>query len=145
MNNLKHLPVPAPRGERRILFNSDPSTIATQILPDRVESDHLQRLVDMLGDAGVAALAAALPPLFLNSRSRASIGDSRASLPAASRRMSMVAGGAAYWQQRLRAPRPTLLSGAQPARLPAPGSARWGEGIRRAYRPIARASPSPGV
>ena len=56
MNNLKHLPVPAPRGERRILFNSDPSTIATQILPDRVESDHLQRLVDMLGDAGVDTL-----------------------------------------------------------------------------------------
>ena len=56
MNNLEHSPRPAPRGERRILYNSDPSTIATQILPDRVESDHLQRLVDMLGDAGVDTL-----------------------------------------------------------------------------------------
>ena len=56
MNNLEHLPAPAPRGERRILYNSDPSTIATQLLPDRVESDHLRRLVDMLGDAGVDTL-----------------------------------------------------------------------------------------
>ncbi len=46
-------PAPRPRGERRIVFNSDPSTIATGMLPDPVAADDLRRWVDLLGDAGV--------------------------------------------------------------------------------------------
>jgi hypothetical protein len=45
--------LPAPRGSRRILYNSDPSTIASQLLPDLVRAEDLRRWVDMLGDAGV--------------------------------------------------------------------------------------------
>ena len=46
-------PGPQPRGERRIVFNSDPSTIATWMLPDPVAAGDLRRWVDLLADAGV--------------------------------------------------------------------------------------------
>ncbi len=42
-----------PRGEGRILFVSDPSSIATALLPDPVEPEHLRRWVDMVADSGV--------------------------------------------------------------------------------------------
>ena len=41
-------PAPHPRGERRIVFNSDPSTIATSMLPDPVAAGDLRRWVDLL-------------------------------------------------------------------------------------------------
>lgn len=43
---------PAPRGERRIIYVSDPSTVATNHLPDPVTEDALRRWVDDLADAG---------------------------------------------------------------------------------------------
>ena len=43
----------APRGTRRIHFVSDPSSIATNVLPDPVEADDLRRWMDMLADSGV--------------------------------------------------------------------------------------------
>ena len=43
----------APRDTRRILFVSDPSSIATNVLPDPVEADDLRQWVDMLADSGV--------------------------------------------------------------------------------------------
>ena len=43
----------APRGTRRIHFVSDPSSIASSILPDPVETDDLRQWVDMLADSGV--------------------------------------------------------------------------------------------
>ena len=46
-------PAPQPRGERRIVFSSDPSTIATWMLPDPVAAADLRRWVDLLADAGV--------------------------------------------------------------------------------------------
>ena len=42
-----------PRGERRFMYVSDPSSIARRILPDPVEPDDLRQWVDMLADAGV--------------------------------------------------------------------------------------------
>ena len=42
-----------PRGTCRILYVSDPSSIATNLLPDPVESDDLRRWVDMLADNDV--------------------------------------------------------------------------------------------
>ena len=45
-----------PRGERRIVYNSDPSSIARHVLPDPVEAGDLQRWVDMLADSGVDTL-----------------------------------------------------------------------------------------
>ena len=47
---------PRPRGERRIVFSSDPSTIATWMLPDPVTADDLRCWADMLADAGVDTL-----------------------------------------------------------------------------------------
>jgi len=43
----------APRGTGRILYVSDPSSIAVALLPDPVRSDDLRRWVDMLADSGV--------------------------------------------------------------------------------------------
>ena len=43
----------APRGDRRILYVSDPSSIAMNILPDPVRPDDLRRWVDILADSGV--------------------------------------------------------------------------------------------
>lgn len=42
-----------PRGDRRVLYVSDPSSIAGGILPDPVEADDLSAWVDMLADSGV--------------------------------------------------------------------------------------------
>jgi len=44
---------PRPRGERRILYVSDPSSIATNLFGDPTEPDELRRWVDMLADSGV--------------------------------------------------------------------------------------------
>ncbi len=43
----------APRGSRRLLYVSDPSSIAGGVLPDPVEADDLRRWTDMLADSGV--------------------------------------------------------------------------------------------
>ena len=43
----------SPRGSHRILFVSDPSSIATNLLPDPVEEHDLRRWVDILADSGV--------------------------------------------------------------------------------------------
>ena len=43
----------APRGTRRVLFVSDPSSIATNLFPDPVDEDLLRRWVDILADSGV--------------------------------------------------------------------------------------------
>ena len=45
-------PTPSPRGERRIIYVSDPSSIAMRHLPDPVTEDDLQRWADDLADAG---------------------------------------------------------------------------------------------
>jgi len=45
-----------PRGSRRILYVSDPSSIAGGLLPDPVEADDLRGWVDMLADSGVDML-----------------------------------------------------------------------------------------
>jgi len=42
-----------PRGARRLLYVSDPSSIALNVLPDPVEPDDLRRWVDVLADSGV--------------------------------------------------------------------------------------------
>lgn len=44
---------PLPRGAHRILYVSDPSTIARTMLPDPCGEQDLRRWVDMLADAGV--------------------------------------------------------------------------------------------
>ena len=43
----------SPRGTRRVLYVSDPSTIAMLMLPDPVDAADLCRWVDMLADSGV--------------------------------------------------------------------------------------------
>ena len=43
----------APRGEHRILYVSDPSTISRLVLPDPVREEDLRRWVDMVADSGV--------------------------------------------------------------------------------------------
>jgi hypothetical protein len=43
----------SPRGDHRILYVSDPSSIANHFLPDPVRADDLRRWVDMLADSGV--------------------------------------------------------------------------------------------
>ena len=45
--------MPAARAIGRILYVSDPSSIATNLMPDPVEPDDLRRWVDMLADSGV--------------------------------------------------------------------------------------------
>ncbi len=47
-----HTP-PTPRGDRRVLFVSDPSSALVNILPDQVQPSDLAAWVDMLADAGV--------------------------------------------------------------------------------------------
>ena len=44
---------PAPRGKTRLLYVSDPSSIALNMLPDPVREQDLRNWVDMLADAGV--------------------------------------------------------------------------------------------
>ena len=44
---------PAPRGDHRILFVSDPSTVARTVLPDPVQEADLRRWIDMVADSGV--------------------------------------------------------------------------------------------
>jgi hypothetical protein len=44
---------PAPRGEHRILYVSDPSTIARTVLPEPVRESDLRSWVDSLADSGV--------------------------------------------------------------------------------------------
>ena len=44
---------PVPRGDHRILYVSDPSTVTRTILPDPVEESDLRRWVDMVADSGV--------------------------------------------------------------------------------------------
>ena len=41
------------RGEHRVLYVSDPSSIARTVLPDPVREEDLRRLVDMVADSGV--------------------------------------------------------------------------------------------
>ena len=43
----------APRGDHRILYMSDPSSIARNFLPDPVQEEDLRRWVDMVADSGV--------------------------------------------------------------------------------------------
>ena len=43
----------APRGDHRILYVSDPSSIAHNFLPDPVSEVDLRRWVDMVADSGV--------------------------------------------------------------------------------------------
>jgi len=43
----------APRGKRRLIYVSDPSSIAMNVLPDPVRPDDLRRLVNWLADNGV--------------------------------------------------------------------------------------------
>ena len=43
---------PSPRGDRRIMFVSDPSSIATRYLPDPTTEEDLRRWVDEVADAG---------------------------------------------------------------------------------------------
>ena len=42
-----------PRGHNRILFVSDPSSVAINLLPDPVKEQHVRRWVNMLADSGV--------------------------------------------------------------------------------------------
>ena len=42
-----------PRGDHRILYVSDPSSITTNLMPDPTEPDDLRRWVDTLADSGV--------------------------------------------------------------------------------------------
>jgi len=42
-----------PRGDHRILYVSDPSTVARTSLPDPVQEEDLRRWVDMVADSGV--------------------------------------------------------------------------------------------
>jgi len=44
---------PTPRGDHRILYVSDPSTISRTVLPDPVEEVDLRKWVDMVADSGV--------------------------------------------------------------------------------------------
>ncbi|MBI4677246.1 MAG: family 10 glycosylhydrolase [Elusimicrobia bacterium] len=43
----------APRGRARILYASDPSSVAANLMPDPATADDLRRWVDMLADSGV--------------------------------------------------------------------------------------------
>ena len=52
-NQGKAKSTPSPRGDNRILFVSDPSSVAIGLLPDPVEEQHLRRWVNMLADSGV--------------------------------------------------------------------------------------------
>lgn len=49
--------MPSPPTPPRLLYVSDPSGIASSVLPDPVEPDDLRRWVDMLADGGVDTLA----------------------------------------------------------------------------------------
>ncbi|MFM1550592.1 MAG: family 10 glycosylhydrolase [Lentisphaeria bacterium] len=51
-NPLSNSPL-TPRGEHRILYVSDPSSIVANFLPDPVTADSLRQWVDMLADSGV--------------------------------------------------------------------------------------------
>ena len=42
-----------PRGDHRILYVSDPSSITTNVFPDPTEPDDIRRWVDTLADSGV--------------------------------------------------------------------------------------------
>ena len=44
---------PTPRGDHRVLYVSDPSTVARSFLPDPVQEADLRRWVDMVADSGV--------------------------------------------------------------------------------------------
>ena len=44
---------PNPRGDHRILYVSDPSTIARTVLPDPVREADLRKWVDMIADSGI--------------------------------------------------------------------------------------------
>ncbi|MBI1916303.1 MAG: family 10 glycosylhydrolase [Planctomycetes bacterium] len=46
-------PTPTPRGQRRLLYVSDPSSIASNLFPDPVHAEDLRRWVDMLADSGI--------------------------------------------------------------------------------------------
>ncbi|MAE63290.1 MAG: hypothetical protein CMJ18_03385 [Phycisphaeraceae bacterium] len=43
----------APRGDIRILYVSDPSSIVTNVLHDPAEPDDLRKWVDVLADSGI--------------------------------------------------------------------------------------------
>ena len=43
----------SPRGEHRLLYVSDPSSIARRLLPDPTQEYHIRRWVDMVADSGV--------------------------------------------------------------------------------------------
>ena len=45
-------PSPSPRGDRRTIYVSDPSSIAIRYLPDPATEDSLRNWVDDLADAG---------------------------------------------------------------------------------------------
>ena len=47
----------APRGEHRVLYVSDPSTISRLVLPDPVEESDLRRWVDWVADSGIDTFA----------------------------------------------------------------------------------------
>ena len=44
---------PVPWGDHRLLYVSDPSSIARTLLPDPVREEDLRRWVDMVADSGV--------------------------------------------------------------------------------------------
>ena len=46
----------APRGSHRVLYVSDPSGIAINLMPDPTEPDDLRRWVDLLADNGIDTL-----------------------------------------------------------------------------------------
>ena len=56
MSATKHRP-PTPRGDQRLLYVSDPSSIARKLLPDPVGEQDLRQWVDMVADSGVDIFA----------------------------------------------------------------------------------------
>ena len=42
-----------PRGKNRILYVSDPSTVARMLLPDPTEESDIRGWIDMVADSGV--------------------------------------------------------------------------------------------
>src|SRR5262245_38517298 len=46
-------PKPTPRGQRRLLYVSDPSSIASNLFPDPVRAEDPGRWVDLLADSGI--------------------------------------------------------------------------------------------
>ena len=50
---IEPMTTPTPRGERRVLYVSDPSSIAINMFPDPVEEPDLRRWVDTVADSGV--------------------------------------------------------------------------------------------